>query len=124
MDVGLLEDASAGIQKAVRGSGFDDEDVAGLCVANFISSDEARGAFVHNGDLIVVVDVQWSTAAGLGFDEEDGDCDVSVIGADEPIRAADDGQILFADEMHGVSEFVFTFDKCCLIRPLEKSEKA
>jgi len=124
MNVGLLEDVGTGIHKAVWDSGFDHDDVAWLCIASLISSDEARGAFVHDGDLVVVVDMKRSTATWLGFDEEDGDCDVCMIGADEAIRAADDRQILFAEEMHGVSEFVFTFDKMPLKQTSRNAQKA
>ena len=41
MNVSLLENADSSIHEAVWRSGFDDENVAGLRVASFISDDEA-----------------------------------------------------------------------------------
>jgi voltage-gated potassium channel Kch len=43
----------------------------------------------------------WARAtAGKGSQEEHGDVHVAVIGADELIRAALEGQILLADAIH------------------------
>ena len=48
-----------------------------------------------------VVAVRAGAAAGLPVKEEDGDAGVALVGADEVVRAAPEGEILDADVVHG-----------------------
>ncbi|HEU4798040.1 MAG TPA: hypothetical protein VFT63_03875 [bacterium] len=84
MDLPRLDD------KNVTGAGFE-----------FLSVDGPEApAFPDELDFIVRMTMGPGTTPGEGAEEEDGDIDVAVLGANEVVRAALKWQVLLTDTVH------------------------
>jgi hypothetical protein len=57
-------------------------------------------------DLVVGVPVRARSAAGLAAKEEDGDADVTLVGADEVVGAPAEGEIILPESQHAGSTVV------------------
>jgi hypothetical protein len=100
MDIKLDERPVTNAAEAMDLSGLDDENVtrAGF---EFLSVDGPEPtAFPHELDFVIRMTMRPWTTAGHCTEEEDRDIDVSVICADELVRAALEGQVFLTDAVH------------------------
>src|ERR1041384_1328193 len=61
----------------------------------------APSTFPDELDLIVGMPMRARPLPREGIEQEDGDVDVPLVGADELVRTADEGERLLADAVHG-----------------------
>lgn len=113
MDVDLNERRVANAAKAVNLSGFDNENVTGPGF-EFLSVDVPEAAaFPHDLHFIVRMAVRPRPAPRKGAEEKDGDVDVAVVGSDELMRTAHEGQVFLANAVHGGSSMAGGIDAPC-----------
>ena len=101
MDVELDERLVADALEAVHLAGLDDEDVAGAGLELLAVHRPASATRLDELDLVIRMAVRTGPLAGGTVEQEDGDGDVALVGADELVRAADEGEVLFADAEQG-----------------------
>ncbi len=99
MDVDLFERGRARINEAVRGFGFDNDDVARFGWVDVVVENQGGVAFLDEDDFVVGMAVKRRSVAGLGFDEEYGGGGV-VVDADEVIGASDEREVQFLEDGH------------------------
>src|SRR5690606_28511589 len=103
VDIQLDERAVADAAEAVDLARLDHEDVAGAGL-ELLSFDVVQPASLLNElHLVVRMAVRPRAAAGEPVEEEDGNADVAVVGADEVVRAADERQVGLLDSIHARS---------------------
>ena len=100
MDVDLDERRVTNAVETVYLSGLDDKDVtcAGFELLSIDGPEPA--AFSDELHFIVRMSMRARTTARKGVEEEHGDVHVTVIGANETVRAALEGQIMLTDAVH------------------------
>lgn len=100
VDVELDEVGVADCFEGVDFAGFDDEDVAGATFEGGVVDGPNAAAFADELDLVVGMAVRAGAGTGLAVEEEDGDAGVALLGADELMRTAYEGEIFLADVQH------------------------
>jgi hypothetical protein len=100
MDVNLNERRVADAVKAVDLSGLDDENVTRARFELLAVDGPETAALSHELDFVVGMTMWARTTAGEGSKEEYGDIDVTIVSANELVRAALEGQILLANAIH------------------------
>src|SRR5690606_28895322 len=100
MDVQLHERLVADATKAVDLARFDHEDVAGAGLELLSFDVVQRASLLNELHLVVRMAVRPRARAGEPVEEEDGDADVAVLGADEVVRAAAERQVIHLESVH------------------------
>src|SRR3954447_24690744 len=100
VDVELDEGDVADATEAVDLPGLDDQDVAGAGFEVLPVDRPQPTAFAHELDLVVGMAVRSRTAAGEGAQEKHRHVDITLIGADELVRATDKRQRLLTNPVH------------------------
>src|SRR5271165_2181558 len=101
MDIDLYERGIAEGLEAVNLAGLDDENVAGAALEGLAVDGPEAATFADELDLVVGVTMGARSGAGFAVEEEDGNGGIALLGADEFMRAADEGQVFLADVVHG-----------------------
>ena len=96
----LHERLIADAREAVHLARLDDEYVPRTCLELFAVHRVAATALTNELDLVVGMTMRTRAAAGLAIEEEHGDSDISLVGADEVVRAPAERQIFLANAMH------------------------
>jgi hypothetical protein len=100
MDVDLNERFVTNAVKAVDLSRLYDENVTRAGLELLAVDRPETAAFSHELDFVVRMTMRARTTAGEGSKEEYGDIHVAIVGANELVRAALEGQILLANAIH------------------------
>ena len=93
----FLTDAAEGMDL----SGLDDEDIPGASLELLTVHVPEAAALSHDLDFIVRMTMGSRATPGLCAEKKDRDVHVAVVGADELVRAADEGQVFLANAVHG-----------------------
>jgi len=100
VNIDLLQSAVSGIHETVRRPSFHHEDISRGCLANLLANNETWLAFLDQYDFIVLMPMQRGSPAWFGFNEEHRNSHIRLSGANEVVRAADQWQLIFANDMH------------------------
>jgi hypothetical protein len=100
MYVDLNEWRVADALEAVDLACLDDEAVSRAAFELHAVHVPEAASFPDELDFVVRMTMWPGTFAGLRVEEKDGDVDVTVFGADELMRTANEGEVLLSDVIH------------------------
>jgi hypothetical protein len=100
MDIDLHERGVTNAAEAMDLAGLDDQNVTGAGFEFRTVDDPHTPTFPHELDFVVGMPMGPRPAAREGAEEEHGHVHVAVIGPDELVRAAHEGQVVLADAVH------------------------
>src|SRR4051794_28388124 len=101
MDVDLHQRRIADAAKTMNLARLDDEDIAGAGFEFLSVHIPQATALSHDLHFIVRMTMWPRPTPGLCAEKKDRDVHVAVVGADELVRAADEGQVFPANAVHG-----------------------
>lgn len=117
MHIHLHQRRVANAAKAMYLAGLDDKDIARPSFEFFPVDGPETAAFPHELNFIVRMTMRSGTASGERPEEEYGHADIALIGPDEVMRAALEGQIFLADAVHCLPGGLFELGDVELLHP-------
>jgi hypothetical protein len=109
VDVDLPQLGFSNVRKAVPRACGDRNDVSGAHLVFFVANSAPSAAFLHNDDLVIVVPVEWNSAARWCGHKKNRVHHAMLV-ADEFVRHSSEGQFLALNDIdvcgwcHGPTE--------------------